>query len=75
MLTCGRAAQSCGLMFVPGGLRVGHRAGASGPTTWMHVNCMSAARWRTILPRTLDGFDSLALHDKAREHCRCEVRV
>ena len=59
-------------MFVPGGLRVGHRASASGPTAWMHVNCMSAARWRTVTPRTLEGWDSLAAIDKARM-CQYEV--
>ena len=58
-------AQNCGHMLAPGGLRVGYVYNSSGHMSWMHLECMSAARWRTAA-LVLQGLCGLAPHDRAR---------
>ncbi len=59
--------QTCGNGFPPNSLRVGYRAspGAAEPTQWMHVECMSQARWRTV-PGMLVGLTGLTPRDRVR---------
>lgn len=58
-------AQVCGDGFRHGGLRVGYRETATGGTQWMHVDCMSPARWRAI-PGMLMGLTGLQARDRVR---------
>ncbi|KAK9820995.1 hypothetical protein WJX81_005884 [Elliptochloris bilobata] len=55
------ACENCGQMLLPNGLRVGY-VNSPGHTQWMHVRCMSAARWRTVAAR-IEGLPTLAPPD------------
>ena len=65
--------QTCGNGFPPNSLRVGYRAspGAAEPIQWMHVECMSQARWRTV-PGMLVGLTGLTPRDRVRSPRPCD---